>query len=104
MTADVPRIVIAMGDPAGISPELLAKLLSQMDLLDQAAITVIGDRRVLALGEKAAGITLDIKPMEFISMRPIGSTPEASKPEGTTISSGLKRISAGITTRSNAAA
>jgi 4-hydroxythreonine-4-phosphate dehydrogenase len=61
MSAAAPRIVIAMGDPAGISPELLAKLLSQKDLLAQAAITVVGDRRVLALGEKAAGVTLDIE-------------------------------------------
>jgi 4-hydroxythreonine-4-phosphate dehydrogenase len=61
MSADAPRIVIAMGDPAGISPELLAKLLSQKDVLAQAAVTVIGDRRVLALGEKAAGVTLDIE-------------------------------------------
>jgi 4-hydroxythreonine-4-phosphate dehydrogenase len=44
-----------MGDPAGISPELLAKLLSQKELLSLAAVTVIGDRRVLALGEQAAG-------------------------------------------------
>ena len=27
--SDTPRVVIAMGDPAGISPEFLAKLLSQ---------------------------------------------------------------------------
>jgi 4-hydroxythreonine-4-phosphate dehydrogenase len=53
-------LVIAMGDPAGISPELLAKLLSQRDILTLAAVTVIGDRRVLALGEKAAGVSLDI--------------------------------------------
>ena len=57
---DTPRVVIAMGDPAGISPELLAKLLSQKELLELAAVTVIGDRRVLALGEQAAGVTLDI--------------------------------------------
>jgi 4-hydroxythreonine-4-phosphate dehydrogenase len=61
MSADAPRIVIAMGDPAGISTELLARLLSQKDVLAQAAVTVIGDRRVLALGEKAAGVTLDIE-------------------------------------------
>ena len=58
--SDTPRVVIAMGDPAGISPELLAKLLSQKELLELAAVTVIGDRRVLALGEQAAGVTLDI--------------------------------------------
>jgi 4-hydroxythreonine-4-phosphate dehydrogenase len=60
MAAEAPRVVIAMGDPAGISPELLAKLLNHNDLLALAAVTVIGDRRVLALGEKAAGIALDI--------------------------------------------
>ena len=58
--SDTPRVVIAMGDPAGISPELLAKLLSQKELLDLATVTVIGDRRVLALGERAAGVSLDI--------------------------------------------
>ena len=61
MSAEAPRVVIAMGDPAGISPELLVKLLSQQDLLALAAITVIGDRRVLGLGEKAAGISIDIE-------------------------------------------
>jgi hypothetical protein len=50
-----------MGDPAGISPELLVKLLSVQELLDLAAVTVIGDQRVLALGEKAAGVSLDIE-------------------------------------------
>jgi 4-hydroxythreonine-4-phosphate dehydrogenase len=76
MSADAPRIVIAMGDPAGISPELLAKLLSQKDVLSQAAITVIGDRRVLALGEKAAGVTLDIE-----TVAPGDKTaPQAGKP------------------------
>jgi 4-hydroxythreonine-4-phosphate dehydrogenase len=59
--SDAPRVVIAMGDPAGISPELLVKLLSVQELLDLAAVTVIGDQRVLALGEKAAGVSLDIE-------------------------------------------
>ncbi|MGE3147471.1 MAG: 4-hydroxythreonine-4-phosphate dehydrogenase PdxA [Pseudorhodoplanes sp.] len=61
MTATPPRLAIAMGDPAGISPELLVKLLSQTELLALAAVTVIGDRRVLALGEQLAGATLDIE-------------------------------------------
>ena len=64
MNAEAPRVAIAMGDPAGISPELMAKLLSQHDLLALAAITVIGDRRVLALGEKAAGLALDIETVD----------------------------------------
>ena len=64
MNAEAPRVAIAMGDPAGISPELMAKLLSQHDLLALAAITVIGDRRVLALGEKAAGLALNIETVD----------------------------------------
>ena len=47
MTRAIPRICIAMGDPAGISPELLAKLLARIDLLKLACVSVIGDRRVL---------------------------------------------------------
>lgn len=59
---ELPRIGIAMGDPAGISPELLAKLLARGDLMAQAAVTVVGDRRVLGAGETVAGLSLDIAP------------------------------------------
>lgn len=54
------RVALAMGDPAGVSPELLARLLGRSDLLQQAAVAVIGDRRVLAAGEKVAGVNVDI--------------------------------------------
>ena len=52
---ETPRIGIAMGDPAGISPELLAKLLARPDLMGRAAVTVFGDRRVLAGGREGRG-------------------------------------------------
>src|SRR5687767_8740055 len=61
MGDELPRVAIAMGDPAGISPELLAKLLGESELLALAAVTVIGDRRVLAMGEQVAGLTLAIE-------------------------------------------
>ncbi len=60
MSSTTPRICIAMGDPAGVSPELLVKLLSRADLMGLASIAVVGDRRVLAAGEKIAGTRLDI--------------------------------------------
>jgi 4-hydroxythreonine-4-phosphate dehydrogenase len=60
MTLEAPRIGIAMGDPAGISPELLAKLVARADLMALAAVTVIGDRRVLAAGGRAAGCSSDL--------------------------------------------
>lgn len=59
--ADAPvRIAMAMGDPCGISPELAAKLLARQDVVGGAAILVIGDRRILAAGESAAKVTLDL--------------------------------------------
>lgn len=60
MTPSIPRICIAMGDPAGISPELLAKLLARGDLMKLARVCVVGDRRVLAEGETIAGARSEI--------------------------------------------
>ena len=61
MSKPVPRIAVAMGDPAGISSELLVKLLARTDLMALASVCVIGDRRVLAEGEKVAGVKADIQ-------------------------------------------
>lgn len=55
MTAK-PLIALAMGDPAGISPELTAKLVAQDDILARARIVVIGDRRVFDEGARVAGV------------------------------------------------
>jgi len=60
MMPEIPRIAVAMGDPAGISPELLAKLLARSDFMALAAVTVIGDRRVLAEGGRIAGVSHDL--------------------------------------------
>lgn len=55
-----PRIALAMGDAAGISPELTAKVLADDDVRAAASITVFGDARVLAEGARVAGLDLDI--------------------------------------------
>lgn len=57
-----PVIALAMGDPAGISPELTARLLALPDIREAAHIITIGDRRILDEGAKAAGLTLDLEP------------------------------------------
>ncbi|MCL4764805.1 MAG: 4-hydroxythreonine-4-phosphate dehydrogenase PdxA [Hyphomicrobiaceae bacterium] len=49
-----------MGDPAGISPELTARLLADAEVRAAASLVVFGDRRVLAEGERVAGIDADI--------------------------------------------
>ena len=50
-----PRIAITHGEPAGIGPELVAKLLSEPDLHELADIVLIGDRHVFELGQQHAG-------------------------------------------------
>ncbi len=51
-----PIIALAMGDPAGISPELTARLLALDEIVAAARIVVIGDRRVLDDGARVAGV------------------------------------------------
>ena len=58
--SDRPTIALAMGDPAGISPELTARVLADKDVRAAAEFVVFGDRRILAEGEKTAGLKVDI--------------------------------------------
>jgi len=56
-----PVVGVLLGDPGGIGPELAVKLLARPANLTRADIAILGDPKVLALGEKAAGVTLDPK-------------------------------------------
>jgi 4-hydroxythreonine-4-phosphate dehydrogenase len=58
---DRPIIALAMGDPAGISPELTAKVIAADDVCARARLLVIGDRRVMDAGAKVAGSSLELK-------------------------------------------
>ena len=63
MTAK-PLIALAMGDPAGISPELTAKLVVQDDIRASCRLVVIGDRRVFDEGARIAGVKPELTTME----------------------------------------
>lgn len=56
-----PIIALAMGDPAGISPELTAKLAALDDVREAADLIVIGDRRVFDEGARIAGVKPDLR-------------------------------------------
>ncbi len=64
MSQPRPHVALAMGDAAGISPELTARILADAEVRAAAAITVIGDARVLAEGARVAGVELDIDTAE----------------------------------------
>ena len=52
-----PRIGVIQGDPAGIGPELLVKLLQDEEVRLAADVVVIGDPRILARGESDVGVS-----------------------------------------------
>ena len=51
-----PTIALAMGDPAGISPELTARAVALPEVRDAARLIVIGDRRVFDEGMEIAKV------------------------------------------------
>ena len=53
-TDNRPLIALAMGDPAGISPELAARLIVSDRVRAAARLVIIGDRRVLEAGARIA--------------------------------------------------
>ena len=70
-----PVIALAMGDPAGISPELTAKVVALPEVREAARLVVIGDRRLYAEGEKIANVTTAMDVVQAgESLRP-GETP-----------------------------
>lgn len=55
-----PLIALAMGDPAGISPELTARLAADAAVNEAARLVIIGDRRIFDEGARAAGLAPDL--------------------------------------------
>lgn len=50
-----PVIGLVQGDPAGIGPELMVKLLSEEATIERAHVVIIGDPSVIQRGEKVVG-------------------------------------------------
>jgi 4-hydroxythreonine-4-phosphate dehydrogenase len=55
-----PTVAFAMGDPAGISPELAAKLIAYDEFRSDANLVVFGDLRILEKGAEVAGVGVDV--------------------------------------------
>lgn len=72
-----PVIGVLLGDPTGIGPEILAKLLTQTELYDLAQIVIIGDKRIFEMGQQIAGVEFsfpvvkDIAEASFDSGQPV---------------------------------
>ena len=69
-----PVLALAIGDPAGIGPELAAKLVADPAVQGAATLIVIGDRRVLQRGADTAGVTVDLPVVETADSLPRGQS------------------------------
>lgn len=55
------RLALVTGDPAGIGPELMARLLAEPEVREAAAVLALGDARVLARGCEQAGVRPELE-------------------------------------------
>jgi 4-hydroxythreonine-4-phosphate dehydrogenase len=55
-----PRIAIVPGDPSGIGPELIAKLLNDAGVRDAANIILVGDSHLWLQGAEQAGLPVTL--------------------------------------------
>ena len=52
----LPVVALTLGDPAGIGPELIARLLSLGDVTQRANVVLLGDPWLWRWGQKVAGV------------------------------------------------
>ena len=67
MTGRRPTIALAIGDAAGISPELTAKAIALEEIREAARVVVVGDRRIFEEGASVARTRA--APEDFVDLR-----------------------------------
>ena len=63
----LPVVAIALGDPAGIGPELIARLLARQEATTLANIVVVGDRWLWEDGQHIAGVEVATAPVNALT-------------------------------------
>lgn len=53
-----PVVALTLGDPSGIGPELIAKLLSRLEVIGRANVVLVGDAWLWEEGQAIAGVTV----------------------------------------------
>jgi len=56
--ASLPVVALTLGDPAGIGPELIARVLARPDACAQANLVLVGDPWLWQAGQRTAGVTV----------------------------------------------
>jgi 4-hydroxythreonine-4-phosphate dehydrogenase len=87
-TAPRPRVAVTFGDPAGVGPELIAKLLAQTSTCEVADVLLVSDETEIADAGADAGL-----PIEFVT-EPTPGKPLLHRTRGTRPDGGFVRKAA----------
>jgi 4-hydroxythreonine-4-phosphate dehydrogenase len=63
----LPVVALTLGDPAGIGPELIARLLARDGIGAQANVVLIGDPWLWQEGQRIAGVTVATQPVRSLA-------------------------------------
>ncbi|KWK00136.1 4-hydroxythreonine-4-phosphate dehydrogenase PdxA [Burkholderia stagnalis] len=74
----LPVVALTLGDPAGIGPELIAKLLARPDATSRANVVLIGDRWLWEAGQRVAGVRVELEPVA--SLAAVRERPSCARP------------------------
>ncbi|MBS0125008.1 PdxA family dehydrogenase [Thetidibacter halocola] len=55
-----PTLLLTMGDPTGIGPEMTARILAEGSIREAVDIILLGDRRILEMGKAQAGVSFEV--------------------------------------------
>lgn len=79
MTAStLPVVALTLGDPAGIGPELIARLLARPQTTAQANTVLVGDRWLWDEGQRIAGTAVELAPVA--SFDEVRGRPDTTRP------------------------
>jgi 4-hydroxythreonine-4-phosphate dehydrogenase len=56
--SEKPAVALTLGDPAGIGPELIAKLLARREVAERAKVVLVGDAWLWDEGQAIAGVSV----------------------------------------------
>lgn len=94
-----PRIAVTLGDPAGVGPEIVARLCAHPPSLDMAELVIVGQRKLLNAGAKSCGL-----PAPHVEVVEVGGaaeitpgrpSPESGKLAGAFVEKALEMVRAG---------
>lgn len=66
-SSSLPVVALTLGDPAGIGPELIARLLGQTDATQHANIVLLGDPWLWTEGQRIAGVLVPTTPVASLA-------------------------------------